>query len=181
MYFLSWPPYMSVYGFWKILNFHQFGEKLTKTLYFLAVTPIFPISYTLRYRIWVFMGFTRSKYVGVTLDFTEITTLGAKTYWNSVFFGRDPHILDWLYIAGPYMSFFKFWKIDFFFKIHICYPTVLLKITCLGAKTDRNSIFLGRDRHMMDRLYITVPYISFYGFWKNSNFRSKSIGVSLRF
>jgi hypothetical protein len=116
MYFLSWPPYMSVYGFWKNLNFHQFGEKLTKTLYFLAVTPIFPISYTLRYRIWVFMGFTPSKYVGVTLDFTEITTLGAKTYWNSVFFGRDPHILDWLYIAGPYMSFFKFWKIDFFSK-----------------------------------------------------------------
>jgi hypothetical protein len=26
-----------------------------------------------------------------------------------------------------------------------------------------------------------VPYMNFYGFSKNSNFRSKSIGVSLRF
>jgi hypothetical protein len=33
-----------------------------------------------------------------------------------------------------------------------------------GAKTDRNSIFLGRDPHMVDRLSKTVPYMNFYGF-----------------
>jgi hypothetical protein len=49
------------------------------------------------------------------------------------------------------------------------------------AKTDRNWVFLGRDPHIADRLYIIVPYMSFYGFWKNSNFRSKFIGVTLRF
>jgi hypothetical protein len=33
-----------------------------------------------------------------------------------------------------------------------------------GAKTDRNSIFLGRDPHMVDRLSKMVPYMNFYGF-----------------
>jgi hypothetical protein len=33
-----------------------------------------------------------------------------------------------------------------------------------GAKVDWNSVFLGRDPYIMDRLYITIPYISFYGF-----------------
>jgi hypothetical protein len=50
-----------------------------------------------------------------------------------------------------------------------------------GAKTVQNSVFLGRDPHIADRLYITAPYMSFDQFWKNSNFHSKSVGVSLRF
>jgi hypothetical protein len=33
-----------------------------------------------------------------------------------------------------------------------------------AAKTDRNSIFLGRDPHIPDRLYIVVSYMSFYWF-----------------
>jgi hypothetical protein len=49
------------------------------------------------------------------------------------------------------------------------------------AKIDWNYIFLGHDPHIMDCLYITVPYMSFYGFQKNLNFHSKSIRVSLRF
>jgi hypothetical protein len=49
------------------------------------------------------------------------------------------------------------------------------------AKTEQNSVFLGHDTHIADKLYITVSYMIFYGFSKNSNFRSKSIGVSLRF
>jgi hypothetical protein len=32
------------------------------------------------------------------------------------------------------------------------------------AKTDRNSVFLGRDPHILDRLYIMISYMSFYGF-----------------
>jgi hypothetical protein len=50
-----------------------------------------------------------------------------------------------------------------------------------GAKTDWNSIFLGQDPCIAKRLSITVPYLNFYGFWKISHFRSKFIGVSLRF
>jgi hypothetical protein len=40
----------------------------------------------------------------------------------------------------------------------------------LGAKIDRNSVFLCRDPHITDRLYITVSYMSFYGFKKNPTF-----------
>jgi hypothetical protein len=32
------------------------------------------------------------------------------------------------------------------------------------AKTDGNSVFLGREAHIPDRLYIMVLYIGFYGF-----------------
>jgi hypothetical protein len=43
-----------------------------------------------------------------------------------------------------------------------------------GAKTDRNTVFLGRDPRTANRLSITVPYLNFYGFWKISQFCSKS-------
>jgi hypothetical protein len=33
-------------------------------------------------------------------------------------------------------------------------------------KTDRNSVFIGREPHILDRLHIMVTYISFYGFLK---------------
>jgi hypothetical protein len=35
------------------------------------------------------------------------------------------------------------------------------------AKTDRNSVFLDREAHIPDQLYIIVMYISFKGFKKN--------------
>jgi hypothetical protein len=50
-----------------------------------------------------------------------------------------------------------------------------------GVKTDRNSIFLGCDTRITNRLSITVPYFNFFGFWKISHFCSKSKGVSLLF
>jgi hypothetical protein len=46
---------------------------------------------------------------------------------------------------------------------------------------NRNTVFLGRDPDTADQLYIIVSYMSFYGFSKISNFRSKYISVSLRF
>jgi hypothetical protein len=49
------------------------------------------------------------------------------------------------------------------------------------AKTDRNSVFFGRDPHILDHLYLMVMYMSFMGFQKNPIFCSKSKGVSLRF
>jgi hypothetical protein len=33
-----------------------------------------------------------------------------------------------------------------------------------GAKTDRNSVFLDRDIHITNRLFVTAPYMNFYGF-----------------
>jgi hypothetical protein len=50
-----------------------------------------------------------------------------------------------------------------------------------ATKTDRNSVFYGRDPYIPDWLYIMVLYMTFYMFLKNSNFHLKSIGVSLRF
>jgi hypothetical protein len=50
-----------------------------------------------------------------------------------------------------------------------------------GAKTDWNSVFLGRDPRIANWLSITVPYFNFYVFWKISHFCSKSMGISLRF
>jgi hypothetical protein len=47
----------------------------------------------------------------------------------------------------------------------------------LAAKIDRNSVILGRDPHIPDRLCIMVLYMSFYGFSKFSNFHSKSISA----
>jgi hypothetical protein len=49
-----------------------------------------------------------------------------------------------------------------------------------AAKTDRNSVFLWCDPHILDREYLMVPYMSFYRFLKNSNFHSKYVGVSIR-
>jgi hypothetical protein len=43
-------------------------------------------------------------------------------------------------------------------------------------KTDQNSVFHGPDPYILDWLYIMILYMSFYGFSKFSNFRSKSIG-----
>jgi hypothetical protein len=39
-----------------------------------------------------------------------------------------------------------------------------------GAKTDRDSIILGRDPHIVDRLYITYPFMIFKGFKKTQIF-----------
>jgi hypothetical protein len=49
------------------------------------------------------------------------------------------------------------------------------------TKTDRNSVFLSREVHIPDRLYIIVMCINFYEFLKNTNFGSKSKGVNLQF
>jgi hypothetical protein len=36
----------------------------------------------------------------------------------------------------------------------------------LGAKTDRNSVFLGRDPRIVNRLSTTLPYMNLYVFKK---------------
>ena len=46
-----------------------------------------------------------------------------------------------------------------------------------GAKTDRNSVFPGRDPRNANWLSITVPHFNFYRFLKISHFCSKSKGV----
>jgi hypothetical protein len=43
-----------------------------------------------------------------TSDFSENRQFATKPDRNFIFFGRDPHILDRLYIAEQYMSFYAF-------------------------------------------------------------------------
>jgi hypothetical protein len=57
----------------------------------------------------------------------------------------------------------------------------LIENRLFEAKSDRNSVFFGRDPHIRDRLYKTVPHMSCYWFLKKSNFRSKFMCVSVRF
>jgi hypothetical protein len=36
-----------------------------------------------------------------------------------------------------------------------------------AAKTDRNSVFLGRKADIIDRLHIVIPFVSFYSLKKS--------------
>jgi hypothetical protein len=111
--------------------------------------------------------------------FSENGQFAAKTVQNSVFLSRDPHILDRLYVMVPYMSFYEFSKILNFRSKSKGVSLRFERISLVCIKTDRNSIFLSRDPHILDRLYIVVPYMSFYMFSKSSNFRSKCIAPTV--
>jgi hypothetical protein len=102
---------MLAYGFTKKC---QFRAKIDWNSVFLGHVPHIMVRLSITVSYMSFVGFEknsniRSKSIGA-YDFTEITSLGAKTYWNFVFLSRDPHILDGSYIAVTYMSFFEFWK-----------------------------------------------------------------------
>jgi hypothetical protein len=113
--------------------------------------------------------------------FTKNRQFGAKSDWNSIFLGRDPHIIDQLSITVPYMNFYGFWKSSNFRSKCI---GVSLRFYRKSPVWDKNWSKLRISwswPHIGDWLYITVPYMSFYGFRKNSKFHSKSIGVSQLF
>jgi hypothetical protein len=80
----------------------------------------------------------------------------------------------------PYMSFYEFSKI-----LNCCSESIgaslwFYRNRRFASKTDRNSLISGRDHNILDRLYIMVSYMSFYGFSKFLVFRSKSIRVRLQ-
>jgi hypothetical protein len=102
--------------------------------------------------------------MGVAYGFTENCQFGAKTDRNSVSPGRDPRIANRLSITVLYFNFYGFEK----FHIFAQNPKVLAYgFTENGqfeAKTDQNSIFLGHDPRIANRLSIKVSYFNFYGF-----------------
>jgi hypothetical protein len=109
---------------------------------------------------------------------TENCQFGAKTDRNSVFLGRDTRIVNVLSITVPYFKFYGFWKISHFARNPKVLAYGFTKNCQFGAKTDRNSVFHGRDPRIANRLSITVPYFNFYGIWKIPHFCSKSKGVA---
>jgi hypothetical protein len=124
--------------------------------------------------------FTRNPKV-LAYCFTENCQFGAKSDRNSVFLGHDPRITNRLSITVPHFNTYGFWN----FHIFARNPWVLaygFNENCqFGVKTDRNSVFLGRDPRIANQLSRTVPYFNFYGYWKISRFCPKSKCVSLLF
>jgi hypothetical protein len=111
---------------------------------------------------------------------TENCQFGAKTDRNSIFLDRDPRIANRLSITVPYFNFYWFWRISHFSRNPKVLAYGFTKNGQFGAKTDQNSLFLGRNPRIANRLSIKVSYFNFYGFWNISHFCSKSNGVSLR-
>jgi hypothetical protein len=114
-------------------------------------------------------------------DFTENCQFGAKTDRNSIFLGRKPCIVNRLSITVLYFNFTGFKKFHIFARNTWVLAYGFTENCQFGAKTDWNSIFLGRDPHIANHLSIKVPYLNFYRFWKNLHFCAKFIGVRLQF
>jgi hypothetical protein len=130
-----------------------------------------------------------------------------KTDQNFIFFDREAHILDRLYIMVLFKNFHFFSKFKgvtlwfyrkrnfygFLYKIskvgskykgvRLRFYTIFwnfffqilaqnLKVLAFGftenhrftIKTDGNSVFLGRNPHILDRLYLLILYMRFYEF-----------------
>jgi hypothetical protein len=85
-----------------------------------------------------------------------------KTDQDSILLVHKAHIPNRLYKRAPYISFY-----EFFFQI----SAQNIKELAFGftekhqfsAKTDRNSVFLGREAQILDRLHKMILYIIFYG------------------
>jgi hypothetical protein len=133
------------------------------------------------YRFWKNSNF-HSKSVGVSLRFYRKSTVWGKNWSKLSISWLWPPYCQSVIHNGPIYEFLQILKkLKFSLKIRSCYPTVLQKIASLRQKLTETHYFLFVAPHIVDRLYIMVPYMSFYGFWKNSNFRSNSIVVSLLF
>jgi hypothetical protein len=164
----------------------QFGAKTDQNSVFLGRDPGIANRLSITVPYFSFYGFWKishfcSKSMGVSLRFYRKWPVWGKTDRNSVFLGRDPHIANRLSITVRYFNFYGFWKISHFCPKSMGVSLRFYRKLPVWGKTDRNSVFLGRDPRTVNRLSITVPYLNFYGFWKISHFCPKSMGVSLRF
>jgi hypothetical protein len=100
----------------------------------------------------------------LAFGFTEKCQCVAKTDWHSVFLGRDTHMPDRLYIMVLYIIFTGFKNLQILGQNPKVLAFGFTEKRQFVAKTDQNSVFLGRDPRIPDRLYIMVLYIRFYGF-----------------
>jgi hypothetical protein len=123
-----------------------------------------------------------SKSIGVSVRFYQKSqVLGKNTSKLHISWSWTPYCKTVIY-NGPVFEFLRVLKnFSFSNEIHRCLAYDFTENRKFGAKTNWNSIFLGQDPCSAKRLSITVPYLNFYGFRKILHFRSKFIGVSLRF
>jgi hypothetical protein len=101
---------------------------------------------------------------GLASDFTEKWQFTVETDPNSVFLDRKAQILDWLHIMVLYLNFYGVLKNQILDQNSKVLSFGFTAKRQFAAKTGQNSIFLGYKSQILDRLYIMVTYISFYGF-----------------
>jgi hypothetical protein len=115
------------------------------------------VPYFIFYGFWKISHFC-SKSMGVSLRFYRKLPVWGKN-WSKLRISQAwPPYCESVIYNGPVFQFLRVLKnFTFLLEIQGCQ---------FGAKTDRNSVFLGRDTHIVNQLSITVPYFNFYDFWK---------------
>jgi hypothetical protein len=163
-------PWVLAYGFTENC---QFGAKTDRNSVFPGRDPRIVNRLPITIPYFIFYGFWKishfcSKSMGVSLRFYRKLPVWGKN-WSKLHISSawSPYCESVIY-NGPVFQFLRVLKkFTFLLEIQGCQ---------FAAKTDRNSVFLGRDTHIVNRLSITVPYFNFYGFWKISDFCSKFMG-----
>jgi hypothetical protein len=86
-----------------------------------------------------------------------------RTDQNSIFLDRTVYILNQLYIMVFYINYYGLKN-----QISAQNSNVLvfdfIETHQFVLRTDRNSVFLGYEAHILDQLYIMIMYINSYGF-----------------
>jgi hypothetical protein len=91
----------------------------------------------------------------------------AKTDRNSIFLGRDTNISDRLYTIVLYKNFTGFKKILILAQNPKVLAFSFTEKCHFVTKIELNYVFLGRETHILELLFIMVLYIIFMGFRKN--------------
>jgi intracellular septation protein A len=176
-------PRVLAYGFTENC---QFGAKPDQNSVFLGRGPHIENRLSITVSYFNFYGFWKISHFclnskGVAYGFTKNCQFRGKNWSKLRISWSWPPYYESVIYNGPVYEFICVWK-KFTFSVKIHGWAYGVTENCqFGAKTDRNSVFSGRDPHIANRLSIMVPYFIFYGFWKISHFCSKSKGVSLQF
>jgi hypothetical protein len=117
----------------------------------------------------------------LAFGFNEKHQFAVNTDRNSTFLGRKAHILDRLHTMVPYRIFTGLKKFQILAQNPKGGSIRFYQKHKFTVKSDRKSVFRGCKTHISDQLHIIVQYISFYVFYRISNFGSKFKGGSLRF
>jgi hypothetical protein len=149
----------------------KFGAKTDRNSVFLGRDPHIANRLSITVPYFNFTGFekfhifTRNPKVLVSLRFYRKLPVPGKNWPKLRISCSWPPYSESVIYSGPVFEFLWVLKnFTFSLEIHRCWPTVLPKIACLGAKTDRSSVFLGRDPRIANPLSIMVPYLNFCGF-----------------
>jgi hypothetical protein len=180
----AWNPWVLAYGFTKN---YQFCAKNDRNSVFLGRDPGIANRLSITVPNFNFYGFwkisyfcSKSKIVSQRF-YRKLPVWGQKLTETPYFLVVTPVL--WIgYLYRSRISIFTgFEKFHIFARNPMVLAYSFTENYQFGTKTDRNSIFLGRDPRIANQSSITVPYFSFYGFWKISHFCSKSKGVAYGF